>query len=264
MGTPHDILDRIRELEIEQVSERLPRHGRILEIGAGTGLQASRLRTMGFDVLPIDLPTSNYAARRIVDVLDYDGRTLPVADGSMTAVFSSNVLEHVPDLPRMHAEIRRVLAQGGRCVHVLPTPAWRTWTTLTSYAAAVRAAIPLLPTLYPRRATRAELCRVVNAWNTLARRCGRLCLPVRHGERGNTLTETWYFSAWWWRRNFVRNGFVVEHDYPLGVFYSGYALLGGRLSIATRQWLSHVLGSTCRIYVLRPGAKSPGGGRPAP
>ena len=98
-------------------------------------------------VTSIDLAGSTYARDRVFPVIDYDGRTLPFAAGDFDAVLSSNVLEHVYDLAGMEREIRRVLAPGGRCVHVLPTHVWRFWTLATQYPGLaqrlVDAAIPI-------------------------------------------------------------------------------------------------------------------------
>lgn len=247
-----DLISEVRDLETRQVAALLPRGGTILEIGAGTGRQARSLREAGFDVLPVELATSKYADQRLIPVVDYDGHTLPMADGAAAAVFSSNVLEHVKELPHMHLEIRRVLRPGGYAVHVMPTPAWRFWTTLTSYGAAARAALALVPELLPRSLRSVELLRALKAWETLVRRCGRLCLPCRHGERGNTVTEMYYFAPSWWRRNFADAGFEVVADRPAGIYYSGYMLFDTRLSIAWRRSLAHLLGSACHIYVVKP------------
>ncbi len=125
-------IDAIRAAEIQRIVPFLKPDAHILEIGAGTGAQARELSRRGFQITAIDLPTSNYAADRVHPILDYDGRTIPLPDRSVDIVFSSNVLEHVPDLARIHAEIRRVLRPGGYCIHVLPTHAWRFWTIVTA------------------------------------------------------------------------------------------------------------------------------------
>jgi SAM-dependent methyltransferase len=67
---------------------------RVLEIGAGTGLQARLLTEAGFEVSAIDLPRSSYAATREFPVVDYDGNTLPFppADFRMAAVVDRDVL----------------------------------------------------------------------------------------------------------------------------------------------------------------------------
>ena len=191
---------------------------------------------------------------RVFPIEDYDGRTIPLPDASVDVVLSSNVLEHVADLSRMHAEIRRVLAPGGICIHVLPTHTWRFWTTLTSYLEAISfSAIGGAAT----RATCAcrgasELQRLGEAWYRTARHAVGLCLPRRHGERGNVIAELWLFHPRWWRRNFRDNGFAVVAEPPMGLFYTGEVLLGVRLGIAKRARLARVLGSSCHLFKLVP------------
>jgi SAM-dependent methyltransferase len=105
-----EYIDAIRVAEIDKIASLLPGGARILEIGAGTGKQAVELQRRGFQVTAIELADSNCAAHRVFPITDYDGRTIPLPHASIDVVFSSNVLEHVPDLARMHQEIRRVLA----------------------------------------------------------------------------------------------------------------------------------------------------------
>ena len=246
-------LDAIRVAEIDKIAWFFPVGARVLEIGAGTGKQALELHRRGFAVTAIEIADSTYAAQRVFPIRDYDGRTLPLPDSSVDVVFSSNVLEHVPDLSRMHAEIRRVLAPGGICIHVLPTHTWRFWTTVTSYLEAIAFSVSSVPQLVPRASpTAAELRRLRQAWYRTARHAAGLCLPRRHGERGNVTSELWLFHPRWWRRNFEENGFAVVAHGPMGLFYTGEVLLGLRLSLAKRERLARVLGSSCHMFKLAP------------
>ena len=246
-------LDAIRVAELEKIASLFSAGGRVLEIGAGTGKQALELQRRGFEVNAIELADSNYATHRVFPIKDYNGRSIPLPDASIDVVFSSNVLEHIPDLSRMHAEIRRVLAPDGHCIHVLPTHTWRFWTTLTSYLEAVSFFVSSTPQLVPRSAPGAmEVRRLRDAWYRTARHTAGLCLPRRHGARGNVISELWLFHPRWWRRNFAENGFAVVAEGPVGLFYTGEVLLGLRLGVAKRKRLARLLGSSCHYFKLAP------------
>jgi SAM-dependent methyltransferase len=251
----HQYLDEIRMLELEIVLPLFSPGARVLEVGGGTGRQALELSRRGFDVRAIDLASSSYAAHRVFPIVDYDGTTIPLPDASVDAAFSSNVLEHVGDLARMHSEIRRVLSPNGRCIHVLPTHAWRFWTILAGYPDAVlyflHGAPSLVPHAFPRRSERRRLAM---AWYQTARNVGGRLLPPRHGARGNTISEIRLFHPSWWRRNFKENGFTIVHDAPTGLFHTGNMLLGPRLGLARRRQLAAVVGSTGHVFALKSSA----------
>lgn len=104
--------------------------GRVLEIGAGTGLNL-RHYPHGVDDLVLTEPDPGMAARlrhavsrsgRRATVVEAGADALPAADGSVDTVVSTMVLCTVPDPLAALREISRVLAPGGRllfCEHVL-------------------------------------------------------------------------------------------------------------------------------------------------
>ena len=244
-------LKAIRGAEIDTVAARLKPGARVLELGAGTGSQSLDLARRGFDVVAIDLPTSNYADAREFPVIDYDGRTIPFPDRSFDVVFSSNVLEHVRDLDALHAETQRVLKPGGVCIHVLPTDTWRFWTTISAFPAAPQDLWQLAPDLLPRRFARGELIRLARTGLRAIALATRPIRQRRHGERGNILTELYYFRPEWWRRNFRAHGFEIVDDAPIGLFYTGNMVLPS-LSFERRRQLARTLGSACHLFELRP------------
>lgn len=242
-------LNVIRAAEIVEIASHIPTRARVLEIGAGTGQQALALRRCGFDVNAIEVADSAYSNARVFPVINYDGIHIPFPNGNFDVVFSSNALEHVRDLTGLHAEIRRVLKSDGIAIHVLPTHAWRFWSTLSSLAsvpiyfgAALRR---MLPGSRDQRSVR-------RAWYEAARACGAAVLQPRHGERGVGLSELWLFHPQWWRRNFAHNGFTLLYDKPMGLFYTGSMLFGTRLSLERRARLAQTFGSACHLYVVRP------------
>lgn len=129
-------LHTLRTAEIDKIVAFFRPGARVLEIGAGTGHQALDLFRRGIDITAIEIPSSNYAQARVFSVTEYDGRQIPFDDASFDIVFSSNVMEHVPDLHQTNREIQRILRPSGYCVHVMPTHVWRFWTTLSAFPAA--------------------------------------------------------------------------------------------------------------------------------
>lgn len=208
-------LQGIRGHELRVVVDLLPPYKNLLEIGAGTGWQARDLAQLGYQVSAIDLPASKYAEDRVFPVIDYDGHILPFDDGAFSIVYTSNLLEHVPNLAAFQQEIRRVLHPDGFVIHVLPSSSWRFWSNIS------------------------HLIRY-RTW------------PHPHGEHAaNAVEEIGRFSRRAWRRIFSDNGWQVAAERSNGIFYTGSSILDARLGIKMRRRLSRLLGSSCNIFVLR-------------
>ena len=98
-----------------------PQGKNALEIGCGGGLFSEELARMGFNVTGIDpaecsLKTAVIHARSSGLAIDYRkgaGEKVPFPDNSADIVFCCDVLEHVCSLPKVIAEIHRVLKPGG-------------------------------------------------------------------------------------------------------------------------------------------------------
>jgi SAM-dependent methyltransferase len=101
---------RSRSLEADRSTLLAEAQGRVLEIGAGTGLNA-RHYPHGVDVVYTE-PDPAMALR--VPVVAAAAEELPFDDGSFDTVVSTLVLCSVSDLEQAIAEIRRVLASDGR------------------------------------------------------------------------------------------------------------------------------------------------------
>ena len=100
--------------------------GRVLEIGAGTGLNVP-FYPAGLDALVLTEPDPGMARRlerRVArerpeaQVVRAGAEELPFADGSFDAVVSTMVLCTVPDPEAAVGELQRVLAPGGALLYV--------------------------------------------------------------------------------------------------------------------------------------------------
>lgn len=94
----------------------------ILDLGSGPGHYTAALERAGAHVIALDLDENDIArvvGRGLVGIHG-DAARLPFPDGSIDAVFSSNLMEHVPATTPVFDEIERVLKPGGW--------AWVSWT----------------------------------------------------------------------------------------------------------------------------------------
>lgn len=104
----------------------------ILDHGTGTGINILYLAALGYhdvwgaNVVPKAQP-QNRVFREILGkaedrIFQYDGQTLPLADGTVDLVLSQQVVEHLPDavIDSYYAEEGRILRNGGVALHQVP------------------------------------------------------------------------------------------------------------------------------------------------
>ena len=118
---------------LEACRERLgllPQQTRVLDWGCGRGEAVLWLRDRGYQACGIDIEdTYVERGRELLRQRGQDETVLrviappadtPFADGEFHYVFSDQVLEHVPELEPVLAEIARVTAPGGATFHSFP------------------------------------------------------------------------------------------------------------------------------------------------
>ena len=101
---------------------------KVLELGCGTGEIAAAVAEMGYEVTACDI------ARGMVEIarrnrfrvpvqwliLEPGWTALPFPDRSFSAVLAASVFEYLCDLPRVVAEVSRVLRPGGALLFSVP------------------------------------------------------------------------------------------------------------------------------------------------
>lgn len=243
-----ELLTRVRRHELESVRSLFALGATVLEIGGGNGFQASIIAGWGCTVNSFDLAGRPAAAHAYHAVADYDGVHLPLADESIDVAFSSNVLEHVRDLPALLAETRRVLKPGGIGVHILPTPTWRFWSIIAHYPFLVFTALHMRTGFVDWSDKKARQARTSE--RGVAYLLKRIMWPGPHGEFPGALAELSAFRASYWTGALENAGFVVEDVTATGIYYSGYGLFPD-LATATRRRMARLLGSSTQTIVVR-------------
>jgi SAM-dependent methyltransferase len=112
----------------------------ILDVGCGDGHFATVVFDSPIDVgIDLHLPSLREANRRGAYrlLLDTDGTRLPIRSASLGSAFSNSVLEHLPDLDGVLAEIARTLKPGAPLFFTVPNPGYRTELSFPRFLASV-------------------------------------------------------------------------------------------------------------------------------
>ncbi len=113
---PFFIIRRGLFRNISQLSGHL--HGRLLDFGCGSKPYRSLFDVETYIGTDVEVSGHDHLSEDI-DVY-YDGKTLPFDDTSFDSIFSSEVFEHVFNLPEILDELHRVLKPGGHMLVTVP------------------------------------------------------------------------------------------------------------------------------------------------
>ncbi|MFQ5587974.1 MAG: methyltransferase domain-containing protein [Nitrospiria bacterium] len=247
--TPTDAhLKKLRRAEMETIQNWFKSGARVLEIGGGSGYQASLISSHGCTVSSIDIASRPTPPKSYFPVKTYDGEHIPFEDNSFDLIFSSNVLEHVKNLPTLFLEMKRVLKPGGTLIHILPSATWRFWTSLSHYLN--------LPIYALSRFSRSTNTGAPPPVGQLVRQYSvpylikQALLAGPHGEYSSAFSELYYFSRRRWLHLLDANGFDMIKTSTNELFYTGYSVFKG-LSFQTRRRMAYMLGASCHVFVMR-------------
>ena len=112
----HRSNDCVEETDAEMILKALGNKGSVLEVGAGIGTLAIRLAKVGFDVTGVDVSAEALDCARerakqegvAISWREAFAESLPFPDKSFDYVTCCHTLEHVKDLEKATAELKRV------------------------------------------------------------------------------------------------------------------------------------------------------------
>ena len=105
----------------------------ILDLGCGDGLFA---RVLFAESVDTGIDPSEQELRKADktgiyrELIQCPGSAIPKPDGSYRTVFSNSVLEHIPDLLPVLAEVHRILAPGGSFYFTVPADNFEIWSAV--------------------------------------------------------------------------------------------------------------------------------------
>jgi SAM-dependent methyltransferase len=245
---------RRRELQaiLGQCPERQFRRG--LELGAGDGYQSSilsryvqRLVCTDYDKQRLQRqapPPTSYL------VCDAEAVGNLFRENTFDFVFSSNMLEHLPNPEAALAGIHRVLRQDGITIHVLPSVFWKLCHILLFNPNRL---VMRIERLFAGRQTTKTVSTLGNNPKVARAARRRWLLPPPHGVSNGTIQELLAFRRSRWKRILERSRFTVVRVMK-GPVASGYGFGLDRL----RRVLEQLgLASEYVFIAVKAGAVSP-------
>ena len=114
---PNNIRLEIRQKEIEAIFKNIPESffEHALELGAGDGVQSRLISKHATKLLSTDL-NQDRLIKTMHPRIDYDicdAENLKYASGHFDLIYSSNLLEHLPNPKKAILEMKRVMKDGG-------------------------------------------------------------------------------------------------------------------------------------------------------
>ena len=214
---PH--LHAIRRREVEKIFGQVPdgAFASGLELGAGDGFQSRLLARWVRRLTSTDftIQASAVEAPPSVSFLACDAEEVDrvLAGRRFDLVFTSNLLEHLPDPDRALRAMHAVLADDGIAIHVMPGRFWKVFHLALH--------LPNRAVLLLERVGRRGAARPVVATNPVARdnnpksnrpvrsRWFRMLVPVPHGAAGSHMRELIDYGRSRWRRRLESAGFEI-------------------------------------------------------
>jgi len=243
----------LRLRDLRQIVDEMPLTGisRVLELGAGDGVQTTALRELFPQVVPIDIAPSG----QVPGMVMADASKLPFVDGYFELVISSNVLEHVSQLEESLNEMKRVLAPNGIMIHSMPTT---TWKVVQIIARPMASMIKMIKKITPGLMYQTQRSRVTthvldpNTTSTVKLWFSTIFgqfIPTIHGTSNNHIQEFLRFRTRWWMKKF---GEAELHCYRLSplFFHSPYGMFPYKF-LHLRERLGVAGLASVRVFWLR-------------
>ncbi len=145
-----------------------------------------------------------------VVVMDASAENLPYPDNSFDMVFSSHVIEHVPDVNKAISEINRVLKPGGLNICIVPTTTSRVYAFFDFYMYLLqRSCIKLFRMVFPSAKQTTSIGEEQNKktfTETTSAYLKDFPFPPPHGVLKNYLSEVKNWTLSNWRKTVTKSG----------------------------------------------------------
>lgn len=213
----------LRKFELDKIFDGFPEghFDKALELGCGSGEHSKHLESYCRKLTALEYNENRLVARsgEKTTFVTGDAQDLSrFSDEEMDLIFSSNLIEHLPNPDHCLAECRRVVKQEGLIIHTVPNRTWKIVSLLLYYPFQIKTVFRLMfssnKSVKSSRSKAARLkidgnLRLINGTCSLIKKIPRKLLPKVHGVSKSNLSEFKNWGEKCWINIFEKNGFEV-------------------------------------------------------
>lgn len=241
----------IRNGELSTALDLFPKEKNleILEIGGRDGFQANIISKKGHKVTSIDIKP---LSPQFYPVQKGDITKLNFKDNSFDLIYSSNMLQEIPDIKKAFMEIKRVLKKNGTIIHVVPSSWWSIITNFWHYCFIPKYLIKSkkfqnIVNLDIKNNDEGNVSSKEISVSSIKNLKRLFFHPL--GANTSFVHEIISFSDINWKNLFKQNGFKIVNKKNCPFYYSGYAVFKFKY-IKTRKFLAKNCFPSCYCYVM--------------
>lgn len=221
---------------------------KILEIGAGDGYCAYKLKEFGFsNIIATDIEP-RYPAFFNVDKVG--AAELPFDNNEFDIIISMSVLEHIPNINIAMNELSRVLKNDGFMLHTMPTPYLNLLTIILLPLAYIRGIFYLCNGYWLDKFKPLEKKNVLRfiKFIFLSLNPIKIFYYPGHGVYG-MFSSFYYWSIFSWKKSFTKSNLVIEEVKGLNFLLSLLKLFPFKF-IFLRKKIGEIL-PPVNLYIIK-------------
>lgn len=205
-------LHKFRERELAIAFKGIDKKfDRGLELGAGDGFQSKLLIKYIDNLIATDLneerlPSSSEHSKIQYKVLDAEEVGSNFEENSFDVVFSSNLMEHLPNVRDCFVGIHKILKDDGIAIHIMPSPGWRFFGVLLHFPNKLAIG---LNKIFKKEKGETKKGNNLKVNRSKKSRLNRFFIPKPHGISKNFIQEFFAFRKSKWISDFKASGFDI-------------------------------------------------------
>ena len=219
-----DHLHNFRERELAITFKEInSKFNKGLELGAGDGFQSKLLIKYINNLIATNLnkerlPSSSTHLNIQYKVLDAEELEKHFEENSFDIVFSSNLMEHLPNVRDCFVGIHKILKDDGIAIHIMPSPGWRFFATILHFPNKIANGISKIFRWEKRKLKKGNNLKLNRSERS---KINKFFIPKPHGISRNSMVEFFAFRQSKWVSDFEATGFKIV-KIKKGPVSSGY------------------------------------------